>query len=282
MPTAEEWNERQRTQWTSAAAAWERRTDWFDANARDLTAWLCEAAQLAPGRSVLDVACGTGQPSFAAAEAVFPGGWVVATDIAPGMIEVASRKGRALGLQGIEFRVMDAQSLDFPSATFDAATSRFGLMFCPHPAKAMAELHRVLKPGGRLAISAWDVPAKNPFFTSIVKPIEPYMPPSPPDPDAPGVFRLAPPGLVERMLRAAGFEEVAVFSRSMTFEYASSDAYWEIQTDIAAPLKAAVSKLGPAEVGRLKTQVFSAIAPYVHDGRVRMPAAVLCVTAQKR
>lgn len=281
MPSTQEWNDRQRVQWTSASKGWERRTAWLDDNIRDLTAWFCEAAHLAPGNRVLDVACGTGQPSLTAAKVVGPNGRVVATDIAQGMLEVASRRASAAGLSNIEFREMDAQSLDLESSSFDAATCSFGLMFCPDTRKALSEMHRVLRPAGRIAVSVWDVPGKNPFFTSISKPIEPYMPPSPPDPDAPGVFRLAVPGLIERMLRDAGFENVAVESRPMAFEYASLEDYWEIQTDIAAPLKAAVSKLAEPELLQLKAGVFTAIGSYVLDGRVRLPAAALCVTGDK-
>jgi SAM-dependent methyltransferase len=282
MPTAEEWNDRQRKQWTSAAPAWERRTTWFEENIRDLAMWFCEAAHLAPGKRVIDIACGTGQPSITAAAVVGPSGHVVATDISRGMIEAASRRARAARLGNIEFREMDAQRLDFYANRFDAATCSFGLMFCPNPLAALSEIHRVLVPGGRVALTVWDVPAQNPFFTSIAKPLEPYLPPAPPDPDAPGVFRLSPPGRVESLLIEAGFEDVAVVSRPRVFEYASLEEYWEIQTELAAPLAAAVGRLVAPEIARLKASVFAAIEPWVAlDGRVRLPAAPLCATATK-
>src|SRR5471032_196937 len=138
---------------------------------------------------------------------------------------------------------MDAQALTFPDASFDAATCRFGLMFCPDPIKAASEIRRVLKPGARFATAVWDVPAKNPFFTSISGVLAEFVPAPPPDPTAPGVFRLAPPGELERVLKAGGFSSVTVEPRPITLTYGSLEEYWQIHTDLAAPLRAALATL---------------------------------------
>ncbi len=279
MPTADELTIQQKTQWSAAAAGWERWGDWFDRNTGNLAGWLCDAAGLKPGHTVLDLACGAGQPSATAAERVRPGGRVIATDLAPDMVAVTKRKVHTLGLDNVEVREMDMQALTFPDAAFDAATCRFGLMFCPDPVKAVSEIRRVLKPGARFATAVWDVPAKNPFFTSITGVLGEFVPLPPPDPAAPGVFRLAPPGELERVLKAGGFSTVAVEARPMTLTYASLDEYWEIQTALAAPLRAALGSLNADTIDQLKTKLFEALRPHTSGGTVKLAAVPLCASA---
>ena len=279
MPTADELTQQQKAQWSAAAAGWERWGDWFDRNTGNLAGWLCDAAGLKPGHTVLDLACGSGQPSATAAERVRPGGRVVATDLSPDMVAVTTRKAQRLGLDNLEAQEMDAQALTFPDASFDAATCRFGLMFCPDPVKAASEIRRVLKPGARFATAVWDVPAKNPFFTSITTVLGQFVPLPPPDPTAPGVFRLAPPGELERVLNAGGFSSVAVEARPITLTYASLDEYWEIQTALAAPLRAALASLSADKIAQLKAKVFEALTPHREGETVTLAAVPLCASA---
>src|SRR5260221_11953073 len=98
MPTADEITQQQRAQWSAAALGWERRGDWFDQNSGNLAGWLCDAAAMKPGHTVLDLACGSGQPSPTAAERVRPGGGGVAPDLPPAMVAVPTRRAQKLGL----------------------------------------------------------------------------------------------------------------------------------------------------------------------------------------
>lgn len=279
MPTANEITQQQRAQWSAAALGWERWGDWFDRNSGNLAGWLCDAAGMKPGDTVLDLACGSGQPSATAAQRVRPGGRVVATDLSPGMVAVTARKAHTLGLDNLEAREMDMQALAFPDATFDAATCRFGMMFCPDPVKAASEIRRVLKPGARFATAVWDLPAKNPFFTATTGVLGEFVPLPPPDPAAPGVFRLAPPGELQRVLEAGGFSGIAVESRPMTLTYASREEYWQIQTDLAAPLRAAIASLSAEKVEQLKARVFETLARYADGSTFTLAAVPLCASA---
>jgi SAM-dependent methyltransferase len=264
MPTTRELTQQQKAQWSAAAPGWERSSAWFDRNSADLVNWICDAAGMQPGHVVLDVACGAGQPSVTAAQRVRPDGRV-----------------QRLGLDNLDAREMDAQALAFADASFDAATCRFGLMFCPEPVRAASEVRRVLKPGARFALAVWDAPEKNPFFTSISSVIAQFVPMPPPDPAAPGVFRLAPPGELERVLRAAGFSNISVEPRPMTLTYDSLDDYWQIQTDLAAPLRTALASMTPDRVEQLKMEVFAALRPHMDGDVVRLAAVPLCASAQK-
>jgi SAM-dependent methyltransferase len=228
---------------------------------------------------VLDLACGPGPLATLAAARVRPDGTVVATDLSPDMVAVTKRKQQRLGLANLEVLEMDMQALTFADASFDAVTCRFGLMFCPELVRAASEARRVLRPGGRAAIVVWDVPAKNPFFTAISSVLAEFVPGPPPDPTAPGVFRLAPPGELERVLRAGGFTGIVVEARPIVLTYASLDEYWEVQTGLAAPLRAALAKLSPDEVDKLKAAVFAALTPHMDGASVRLAAVPLCASA---
>jgi SAM-dependent methyltransferase len=279
MPDANELTGQQKAQWSAAAAGWDKWGGWFDRNSGGLSEWMCDAARVGPGSRVLDLACGPGPLATLAAQRVGPGGHVVATDLSPDMVAITQRKKREQRLDNLDVFEMDMQAMTVPAASFDAVTCRFGLMFCPDPVLGASESRRVLKPGGRFAVAVWDVPAKNPFFTSIQGPLGEFLTMPPPDPNAPGIFRLAPPGELERVLRAAGFSDINVEARPIALAYDSLDQYWEIQTELAAPLRAALAKLNAGDVEKLKRRVFEALAPHMDGQRVRLAAVPLCASA---
>jgi len=282
MPTAEEIKSTQRSQWAGAAAAWDK---WFEWNERNvggaMARWCCDALQLTPGMRVLDIACGTGSPSLQEAARVTPGGRVLATDLAPEMFAVAERRAREAGLANLEFRAMDAEALDLPDASFDAVSFLFALMFCPSPDRAVAEIHRALAPGGRFALTVWDAPEKNSFFTTIGKPVAQFLQAPPPDPRAPGGFRFAPPGELEVVLRAGGFSDFTIESRTLPVECESVDQYFELTTEMAGPLRTKLAGMAAADRDRLKAMVVESARPFVTNGAVRLSLTPLCVTGRK-
>lgn len=125
-------------------------------------AHLASAAALRPGLSVLDVACGTGVLAIDAARVVSPGGSVVGVDLNPGMLAVARRKSA-----DVEWREAPAEALPFETATFDAVVSQFGLMFFQDQERALREMWRVIRPGGRLAVAVWDSLENTPGYSGV-------------------------------------------------------------------------------------------------------------------
>jgi SAM-dependent methyltransferase len=282
MPTPEELLQIQKAQWSAAAPAWEKWDDWFERNLGAVSEWLCDAIDARPGKHVLDVACGSGHPAALIAQRVAPSGRVTATDLSPDMVQAARRRARQMSIRNIEIREMNAQDLDFADGSFDAATCRFGLMFCPDPARAAGEVRRLLRPGGRFALTVWDEASKNPFFTLLNAVVGRFIPAPPPDPNAPGPFRLAPPGELEGVLKTAGFSAVTVQSRPMTFVYESPAQYWEAQSELAAPIRAAIATLESEVVARLKSSVLEAVAPYTDKaGTVTFSVVPLCASATR-
>ena len=273
--------DQQKKHWNAVADGWAAWFDWTEQNFSAVTDWFRDAADWKPGVRILDVGCGSGFPALAAAASIRPGGSVVATDISPAMVAVASSRANADGLDNIEFVEMDAEQLKFDDAEFDAVTNAYGLMFCPDLPRAFREANRVLRPGGRFALVTWGDPSKSPFFSVITPVAVPFLSLQPPDPAAPGPFRLSSPSQLELLLREAGFSDVRVESVAMTLELASAAEYLQIFRDVA--WKARVASLSDADVARFREAVAEAARPYVDEvsGRLRLVATSLCASGRR-
>jgi ubiquinone/menaquinone biosynthesis C-methylase UbiE len=142
----------QRYGWDKAVSSYEQ---YWENQLRPAQDLLLELAALKPGEHVLETASGTGLVTFRAADAVGPGGSVLATDISDGMIERLHRAARARRLSNVPSRRMDAEALDVPAASFDAALCALGLMYVPDPVAALTQMRAALKPGGRAVAAVW-------------------------------------------------------------------------------------------------------------------------------
>ncbi|ODV00877.1 MAG: methyltransferase type 11 [Rubrivivax sp. SCN 70-15] len=200
----------QREQWNKDGAAWRRWTPtlerWYGAATRQML----DLARVRPGQRILDIAAGAGEPAVSAAERVGPGGYVLATDLSEGIVELARQVARERGLEQIETRAMDGEKLDLPDAGFDAVLCRLGLMYMPHPVTALREWRRALKPGGRVAVAVFSTPDRNPWGAVPAAIIRRRAQVPPPVAGQPGPFGLGGPGVLEGLLRDAGFAEVEV------------------------------------------------------------------------
>lgn len=163
-PDAVEFRRGQRQQWDNAATGWRNWAKLIDGATSGISERLVELAGVEPGSRVLDVAAGYGEPSLSAARTAGAEGGVVATDISPEMIAFGRERAAAAGLENIEFVESDAASLAFPKASFDAALSRWGIIFEPDGEAAAGRVRDFLKPGGRMAISSWGAPDRVPFL----------------------------------------------------------------------------------------------------------------------
>jgi ubiquinone/menaquinone biosynthesis C-methylase UbiE len=142
----------QRYGWDKAAAAYDQS---WQGQLEPAQAKLLAHAALSAGQSVIDVACGTGLVTLAAAGAVGPGGTVVGVDLSESMIDLARARAHARNLHHVRFARMDAEDLDLPAAAFDAALCALGLMYVPDAGKAVRQMARVLAPGGRAVAAVW-------------------------------------------------------------------------------------------------------------------------------
>ena len=152
---AEKFKEQVRQDWVEAAEAWRKWNPKMVIQSFAATEAIVSLAQVKPGMSVLDLASGSGQPALTLARKVGPEGRVTATDLVPPMLAIAEENARKEGIGNMTFQQADAEELPFSDESFDVVTCRFGVMFFPSCRRALGEIKRVLKPGGRVAFGAW-------------------------------------------------------------------------------------------------------------------------------
>ena len=186
----------QREQWNKDGAAWRRWNRTLDRWYGEVTRQMLDLARIQPGQRILDIAAGAGEPAVSAAERVGPGGYVLATDISEGIVELALQVARERGLKQLETRVMDGEKLDLPDASFDAVLCRLGLMYMPHPVTALREWGRALRPGGRVAVAVFSTADRNSWGALPASIIRRRAQLPPPVPGQPGPFSLGGPGVL--------------------------------------------------------------------------------------
>ena len=207
---AVKYKETTREQWQAAAAAWHRwgptLHDWLG-QATDL---MLDLAGVGPGTNVLDVAAGAGEQTLVAARRVGPLGHVLATDISPNILSFARESAIAERLTNVATQVLDGENLDLPAESFDVVISRVGLIYFPDQHKALTGMHRVLKPGGRVAAITYSTAENNKFFSVPVSIIRRRAQLPPPLPGQPGPFSLGASGVLQGALQRAGFHDIQV------------------------------------------------------------------------
>lgn len=278
MPTIEELRQATYKTWETIAPTWAKRRDFVDGVSAPVEAWMLEALDPKPGQTVLELACGTGQSSLSAAEAVKPDGRVLATDFSPAMLEQARARATETGAGNIEHRVLDAQEMDLGDDSVDGVLCRFGYMLMPDPASALAETRRVLRPGGHLALAVWGPPERNPFFAigggSLV--LEGHM--DPPDPSLPGVFNMASEERTRALVETAGFEQVRVEEIPVQARFGSVDEYLEVVLDTAGQLAMALRGLSAEELDAVKGRMEEGFSSFAADGGYEVPGVAFGAT----
>ncbi|HYE55992.1 MAG TPA: class I SAM-dependent methyltransferase [Chitinophagaceae bacterium] len=195
-------------QWQTAAHAWYSWSPLLHQWLGRATDVMLDMAGITTGHRVLDVAAGAGEQSIDTARKVGPSGYVLATDISPNILEFAHKMAKEAGINNIETQVMDGENLTLEDETFDAVISRVGLIYFPDQQKALQEMRRVLKPGGKVAAIVYSTPDKNKFFSIPVGIIRKRASLPPPLPGHPGPFSLGAEGVIEAAFTKAGFINV--------------------------------------------------------------------------
>jgi SAM-dependent methyltransferase len=200
-----------RAQWQAAAEAWHRWGPFLGRWLGDATETMFDLARIGPGSRVLDVAAGAGEQSIGAARRAGASGHVLATDIAPALLERAAADAKAAGLSNLETLELDGEALDtLPAGSFDAAISRVGLIYFPDQQRALAGMRRALRPGGRVSAVVYSTPDRNAFFSIPVKIIRERARLPAPLPGQPGPFSLGAEGVLEAAFAKAGLRDIEV------------------------------------------------------------------------
>lgn len=228
-----------------------------------------------PGERILDVGCGCGTTSLELARRVGEKGEVLGLDISAPMLAHARARAARAGVGEVRFQEADAQTAALPEAHFDAAFSRFGVMFFEAPQAAFANLRRALRPGGRLAFVCWQAPERNPWVALPMAAVAPLLElPPPPPPAAPGMFSLADPARVRAVLEGAGFEAVEIQDREVGMRPAGGEVEAAVELFLEVGPVAALlreQEAGPelqAQVAQAVRQAFAkaAAGSEAHEG----------------
>jgi enediyne biosynthesis protein CalE5 len=254
----------QREQWDSAATGWRKWSQKID-----------EAAGHVSERLVELVAAGYGEPSLSAARKAGPEGSVVASDISAEMLAYGRERAVAAGLENIEFVEADASALDFPEDSFDAAVSRWGIIFEPDGEGATGRVRGFLKPGGRMAISSWGPPERVPFLAIPMRTAMERLDVPPPPPGTPGPLSRPTPEAISALLEGGGFSEVQVEETEVTMEWESPEEFTAFVKEIAPPITAMIDP-HPEDVQRETWEAITeAVRGVAGDGQVTLTSLAL-------
>lgn len=268
------------------AQVWDSQAEALDASMGRHGTAARHALGAGPGERVIDLGCGPGLSAVALGDEVGPTGWVAAVDVVGQMAAAAQRRLTQAGVNGVALAA-DVATADLVAGAgggepFDAAHSRFGLMFFPDPNTAFANIFRTLRPGGRLAASVWQHLDRNPWMmltTATAMQVLGMDRPPLPDPHAPGPFSLADPDTTTALLRRAGFDDIYLESVDSPFVFEGDGTAAAERVLSAGPLGAVF--LGADESRRREVigAVVDALEHHRGAGGIEVPAASWCLTA---
>jgi ubiquinone/menaquinone biosynthesis C-methylase UbiE len=261
------------------APGWERRRSFVEETAAPVREWMIEALAPAAGGTLLELAAGAGDVGFTAAGRIGASGRLISTDLSPAMLGIARRRGAELGLDNVDYRVMDAQRIELESDCVDGVLCRFGYMLMPDPPAALTESRRVLRGGGRLSLAVWGPPERNPFFALIGTTCVQHGHLPPPDPAEPGIFNLADADRLQALLADAGFDDVRLEEVGVRFVFGSVDEYIDIVADTAGPLGLALQDLAEDERSAVAQELRGRLTPFVTPGGYALSGVALAAVA---
>ncbi|MEO5777177.1 MAG: class I SAM-dependent methyltransferase [Flavobacterium sp.] len=276
----EEIREQQKASWNKFSPGWKKWDNLMMDFLQPMGDEIIKLLRLKDTDTVLDIAAGTGEPGLTIAKIV-SNGKVVITDLSDDMLEIARENATLKGIKNIETQACDVCELPFADDTFDAISCRFGFMFFPDMLLAAKEMQRVLKPGGRIATAVWNGPEKNFWVTAAMGTINRNMELSPQSPGSPGMFRCAKDNLLVDIFQQAEFSNVSQREVAGKLKSNTTDVYWNMMTEVAAPFVAALSKADDDMKEKIKKEVYQLVNEKYPDGNVQIDSSALIIYGEK-
>lgn len=261
-----------------AAEKWKAKSA---AMGQPVTDALVEYARPVPGMTVLDLACGTGEPAISLAARVGERGHVTALDLSPDLLAIAEQRARARGLNNFSIQQADAHALPFPENNFDLATSRFGVMFFRDPVLALSELRRVLRPQARACFLAWG-PFEQPYWQSMMGIVHKHAGGSLLEPGGADPFRFSKPGSLSEVLRDAGFRNLHEKTETLPWAWPGPvEEVWEQNKAVAVPFRPMLERVPAENWPQINAEVHAAVRQYFDGEKVAFGATVVLASGEK-
>ncbi len=253
--------------------------DYFDAE--PLAFWdrygrrTVERMKLRRDAKVLDVCCGTGASALPAAQATGPAGTVIAVDLAEELLRLGQAKAKAAGLRNIEFRRADMTALDFPDRYFDAVVCVFGIFFVPDMEAQVAELWRMVRPGGQLAITTWGAGIFSPAYEIWLAAVRRVRP------DLYSAFnpwdRITTPDAVHKLFADAGVRHVEITPEEGHQPLRAPEDFWTIA--LGSGLRWTIDQMGGELARGVRQEILDSLTM---KGVDRVGTNVIYAIAQRR
>lgn len=279
-----QYKEEERQSWDSVANNWQKWWKTIERGAEKVSQRLIELAEIKPGSRVLDIATGIGEPSIRAANLVGKSGYVLATDISPQMLSVAKQRAISLGLQDvIEFKEGDAETMDLPPSTFDAALCRCGLMFLPDLSAGLSNIHRSLKVGGHFTAAVWASPAQDTLSATTMNIAMKETNSKPPPQGTPGPFNLSDENSLKNSFMMSGFRDLNIERMNVSFDFDSPEDFSTFITETAGPLQKMIASQTDKRRREILKAVTEAAKRYANNntGKVSFKNEAILVASKK-
>lgn len=270
-----------RQHWEGAAPGWAKWEATVAHWMEPATEAMLDMAGVASGTRVLDLACGAGSQTLSAARRVGEHGHVVASDISDTMLHHVHENARAAQLAHVSTMVGAAEELDVPAERFDAVICRLGLMLFVEPAKALAAVRRALKPGGKVAVVVFTLPAANAFMAQPMQILLRHAGKEPPVPGQPGIFSLGAPGVLERLLTDNGFVRVEQHTCALPLRMSSATQALKMMREAFGAYRAVLSGCPEAVQTAAWAEVAEMLQRFETTTGFEAPAEVLLAAGVK-
>jgi ubiquinone/menaquinone biosynthesis C-methylase UbiE len=269
----------QKESWNKFSVGWEKWDNVIMNFLKPMGQSMIEYLQPQNCKTILDIAAGTGEPGLTMAE-MMKTGTVTITDLAEEMLVVAKEKAKRRKINNIETGVCDVSLMPYHNEKFDAVSCRFGFMFFPDMQLAANEMARVLNRKGRLTAAVWSSPEKNFWVTATMGTIMQMLELTAPPPEMPGMFRCCKPGRMKEIFERAGFKNIKEKEVTSLLEIDTAEKYWEMMTDVGAPIVAALKQADDEMKSRIRDTVINLIKSK-YPGYVAIEGNAIIITAEK-
>jgi len=276
----QEIREQQKASWNKFSPGWKKWDELTMDFLKPMGDEIIQLLNLKDTDVVLDIASGTGEPGLTIASKL-KSGKVIITDLAEDMLAIAKGNAKQRGINNIETIACDVSELPFADNTFDAISCRFGFMFFPDMLMAAKEMVRVLKPGGRIAVSVWNVPEKNYWITAVMGILGKHIEMPQPPPGSPGLFRCAKDGMMVDLFQKAGLKNISQKEITSKLNCKTPDIYWGFMTETPAPVASALGKVDMEIKEKIKSEVYETLNQKYPQGKIMLDASAYLIYGEK-